>query len=93
MLGQFTWENKANCGLDFTTSDGGGLIHAAKLGGFVGNLIESIGDEVVHDGNTFLGDASVWVHLLQDLEDIVVEGTCGLALAGDGLLHGLSHNE
>ena len=96
VLGQFTWKNKADCGLNFPGSEGCGLVHSAELGRFHGDFVEGIGDEVVHDSDSLLGDSGVWVHLLQDLEDVGLEGSRGSALLDalrSGLLHDFSHNE
>ena len=65
MLGQFTWENQADRGLNFSASNCGSLVHAAELRCFVGDLVEGISHEVVHDRNALLGNAGIWMNLLQ----------------------------
>ena len=95
MLGQFTWKNQADCGLNFPTSNGGRLVHAAKLRSFVGDLVEGVSDEVVHDCNTLLRDTGIWMNLLQHLEDVGLEGRWRATLL-HGLrcgLHGFCHCE
>lgn len=82
--------------MNFPGSEGCGLVHSAELGRFHGDFVEGIGDEVVHDSDSLLGDSGVWVHLLQDLEDVGLEGSRGSALLDalrSGLLHDFSHNE
>ena len=96
MLGQFTWENQADRGLNFSTSNCGSLVHAAELRCFVGDLVEGISHEVVHDRNALLGDARLRVDLLHHLEDVAVVALDTLA-APDRLLDGVliagSHGE
>ena len=96
VLGKFTWKHKANCGLNFPGSEGGCFVHSAKLGSFHGDFVESIGDEVVHDGDSLLGDSGIWVHLLQDFKDVRLEGSWGSTLLDalrSRLLHDFSHIE
>ena len=45
-----------------------------ESGGLVGNLLEDVVDERVHDGHGFLGDSSLWVNLLEDSVDVDGEG-------------------
>jgi hypothetical protein len=46
------------------------LVVAHKLASLVGDLVENIHDEGVHDGHTLGGDTSVGVNLLQHLVDV-----------------------
>jgi len=46
------------------TRDGGAAVVVRKLGGFVGDPLEDVVYERVHDAHGFAGDASVWVDLL-----------------------------
>ena len=93
MLGQFTWENQADRGLNFSTSNCGSLVHAAELRCFVGDLVEGISHEVVHDRNALLGNAGIWMNLLQYLGDIRLEGRWRATLLHSlrCCLHGFCH--
>ena len=64
------------------------LIISDKLGGLMGDLLIDVVDEGVHDRHGSLGDASVWVNLLEDSIDINGEGlgSLGLSLWDDGFL-------
>jgi hypothetical protein len=42
----------------------------SKVRGFRGNTLEDVIDEGVHDAHGLAGDSSVWVDLLQDLENV-----------------------
>lgn len=46
------------------------LVVACQVGGFVGNFVENIIDEGVHDGHGLGGNTSIWVNLFQHLVDI-----------------------
>ena len=70
MLGQLSWEDEADGGLDLATGEGGFLVVRAQLAGLTGDLAEDIVDERVHDGHTFFGHAGVRVDLLEDLVDV-----------------------
>ena len=52
----------------------------------MGDSLEDIVDEGVHDEHGFLGDSSFWVHLLQHSVDVDGEGFGSLlmSLGGDG---------
>ena len=90
VLGELTWEDQADGGLDVTAVHGHALVDAAQLGGLQGDLLEGILNEVVDDGDALLGDAGLRVHLLQDLHDVGLVGLGALA-ALDGLGHRLGH--
>ena len=95
MLGQFTWKDETDCGLNFPGSESCSLVHSAKLGRFHSDFVEGVCDEVVHDGDSLLGDSGVWVHLLQDFVDVRLEGSWGSALLDalrSRLLHDFSHS-
>ena len=70
MLGQFTWEEQPDGGLDFPGSDGGPLVVVGKTGGFGSDTLKDVVDERVHDGHSLGADTSVGVDLLQDLVDV-----------------------
>ena len=95
MLGQLTGKNQADGGLHGPAAQGLGLVHPAKLSGLVGNLVKGIRHKVVHNGNTFLRDASLRVNLLEHLEDVALEGLriAALALHHGGLGNLLHHGE
>ena len=60
------------------------LVVSDELGGFVGDLLEDVVDEGVHDGHGSLGDTSLWVNLLEDSVDIDGEGLNSLLGPLDG---------
>ncbi len=76
--------------MDFSGGQGGFLVVTRKSGGFKSDSFEDIVDEGVQDGHASLGDASVWVNLLQHLVDVRRVGFGSLGgLLGTGLLWGL----
>lgn len=97
MLGKLTRQQKAHSGLDLSGCDRGPLVVVGQSGSLGSDSLKDIVDKAVHDGHSFAGNASVWVHLLQDLVDVdsvgfpppplafLVGGTGGLCLGG-GLL-------
>ncbi len=46
------------------------LVESDELGRFGGDLLEDVVDEGVHDRHGSLGDAGLWVNLLEDSVDI-----------------------
>ena len=82
MLGEFTWEEESDGCLDFTGRESVLLVVADKAGALSGNLLEDIVDERVHDAHGSLGDASLWVDLLEDSVDVDREGFGSLSLWG-----------
>ena len=74
MLGELSGEDKAHRGLDLPGGDGGLLVVAREAGGLLGELLEDVVDERVHDRHGLGGDTNVRVHLLEDLEDIDLVG-------------------
>ena len=90
MLGEFSGEEESDGGLDFSGRDGRLLVVLGESGGFVGDSLEDVGHERVHDGHGLGGDALVGVDLLEDLVDVDAEGllSCLLVLAWSG---GSSH--
>ena len=97
VLGQLPRQQKSDCCLDFATGDGGTTVVVSQAGSLSCNTLEDVVDEGVHDAHGLAADASVGVHLLQNLVDVdgvgfppppsllLVGGTGGLCLAG-GLL-------
>lgn len=70
MLGKFTRKHQTDCGLDFTTTQGGLLIVSGKLTGLGGNTLKDIINEGVHDRHGFLRNTGIRVYLLQYLVDV-----------------------
>ena len=70
VFGQFSWQDKADRGLDFTTGDGGFAVVGDQFTGFGGNLSKDVVDERVHDGHTFFGHTGVGVDLFEHLVDV-----------------------
>ena len=68
------------------------LVVSDESGGLVGDLLEDIVDEGVHDGHGSLGDTSLGVNLLEDSVDVDGEGlgSLGSSLWGNSLLALLS---
>ena len=90
VFGQFSWQDKADRGLDFTTGDGGFAVVGDQFTGFGGNLSKDVVDERVHDGHALLGNAGIGVDLLKDLVNVGAVALGALLLAtGGGLLGGL----
>ncbi|KCV73341.1 hypothetical protein H696_00880 [Fonticula alba] len=82
VLGELTGEDEADGGLDLTRRDGGALGEGGQLGGLIGNALEDVVDEGVHDGHGIGTDAGLGVDLLQDTVDV---GGVGLLAAGAAL--------
>ena len=70
MLGQLTREHEAHGSLDLSGREGGLLVVTSKTRGLGSDSLEDIVDEGVHDAHASLGDASLGMHLLQDLVDV-----------------------
>ena len=97
MLGQLSWKEKSDSGLDLSGGDGGPLVVVSQSGSLCSDSLEDIVDEAVHDAHGLAGDTSVGVHLFQDFVDVdgvgfpppplslLVPSTLGLCLGG-GLL-------
>ena len=82
MLGEFTWEEKTDGGLDLAGGEGVLLVVANEAGALSGNLLEDVVDERVHDAHGTLGDTGLGVHLLEDAVDVDSEGFGSLLLGG-----------
>ena len=82
MLGEFTWEEESDGGLDFTGGESMLLVVADEAGALSSNLLEDIVDERVHDAHGSLRDASLWVDLLEDSVNVDREGFGSLSLWG-----------
>ena len=88
MLGELTWKEESDSGLDLSGGESVLLVISNELGGLDGDLFVDVVDERVHDGHGSLGDTGVWVNLLEDSVDIDGEGlgSLGLSLNDDGFL-------
>ena len=92
MLGELSWKEESDSGLDLSGGESVFLIISDELSGLSGNLLENVVDERVHDGHGFLGDSGFWVDLLEDSVDIDGEGLGSLLGSLDwsgGLLWGV----
>lgn len=70
VLGELAWEQQTDGRLDFPGRDRRALVVARQAASLAGNALKQIADEVIHDRHRLLGDARVWVHLLQHLVDV-----------------------
>ena len=82
VLGELTWEEETNGGLDLAGGEGVLLVVAHEAGALSGDLLEHVVDEGVHDAHASLRDASLWVHLLENSVDVHGEGLGSLSLGG-----------
>ena len=97
VLGQFTGQEKPDCGLDLSGGDGAAPVVVGQTGGLCGDALKDVIHEGVHDRHGLGADASVRVDLLQHLVDVdgvalpppppalLIPSSLGLGLAG-GLL-------
>jgi hypothetical protein len=81
MLGELAREREAHCRLDLARREGALLVVAHELAGLVGDLVEDVGDEGVHDRHSLGRDARVGVHLLEHLVNVDGVGLAPLLLA------------
>ena len=79
MLGQLTREHQSDGCLDFARRQGLLLVVSDETNGLLSDTVKHVINERVHDTHGLLGDARVWVHLLQHLENINVEMLGSLA--------------
>ena len=70
MLSQLSGKEETDSSLDFSGGDGGPLVVVSKSGSLSGDSLEDIVHEAVHDAHGTAGDASIWMHLLQDFVDV-----------------------
>ena len=82
VLGELTWEEESDGGLDLAGGESVLLVISDESGTLSGDLLEDIVDEGVHDGHGSLGDSSLWVDLLEDSVDVDREGFASLLLWG-----------
>ena len=88
VLGEFSWQEESDGGLDFSGGESVLLVVSDELGGLGSDLLEDVVDEGVHDGHGSLGDASLWVNLLEDSVDVDSERFDSLLLLDDHVLLG-----
>ena len=90
MLGQLAGQEETHRGLDLAARDGRAAVVVGELGGLVGDALEDVVDERVHDAHGLARDASVGVDLLQHLVDVdgvgLLSSLLALALARLGAL-------
>ena len=94
VLGQLSWKQQSDGGLDFSARDRRTTVVVGKTRGFGSDALEDIVHEAVHDRHRLAADASVGMDLLQHLVDVdrvallssalllLVSRTHGLSLAG-----------
>ena len=70
MLGKLSWKEKSHCSLNLAGRKGRLLCVSRQAGSFQSKSLKDIVNEGVEDGHSLLGDASVWVHLLQNFIDV-----------------------
>jgi hypothetical protein len=90
VFGELTGEEESDGSLDLAGRQSVLLVVADEAGGLVGDLLEDVVDEGVHDRHGLLGDASLGVDLLEDTVDVYREGLGTSALGGSGGLLGNS---
>ncbi|KAJ1488831.1 hypothetical protein T484DRAFT_3649747, partial [Baffinella frigidus] len=59
VLGELSGEDEAHGGLDLAGREGALLVVAHELAGLVGDLVEDVRNERIHDGHALGGDASI----------------------------------
>jgi hypothetical protein len=74
VFGQFSWEDQFHSWLDFSGAKSVFFVVSNQLGGLLGNSVEGVVDEWVHDGHGFLGDSGFRVNLFQNFVDVDSEG-------------------
>ena len=82
VLGELTWEVKADGSLDLAGGESVLLVVAHEARALRSDLLEDVVDERVHDAHGPLGDAGLGVDLLEDAVDVDVEGLGSLLLGG-----------
>lgn len=70
VLGQFSGQKKANSCLDLATGDRRTTVVVSETGSLGSDAFEDVVHKAVHDAHGLGADASVWVHLLEDLVDV-----------------------
>ena len=70
VLGKFTGQVQPHGSLDLSAGDGVLPVVVGQTRGLCSDPLEDVVHEGVHDAHGLAGDASVGVHLLQDLVDV-----------------------
>ena len=85
VLGELSWEEESDSSLDLSGGESVLSVVSDESGGLLGDLLEDVVDEGVHDGHGSLGDSSLWVDLLEDSVDVHREGLGSLSSSSLGL--------
>lgn len=78
MLGQLPRQDEPRRSLDLARRDGVLLVVPSQSRGFAGQPFKHVVDKRVHDLHRLVGDARLWMDVLQQLED---EGRVGGVVA------------
>ena len=70
MLGQFTRKEQTDSGLNFSTGQSSLVVVTSQIDSFIGQSLENIVDERVHDAHSTLADTHIGVDLLQHTVDV-----------------------
>ena len=70
MLGQFTREKQTDSGLNLSTGQSSLIVVTSQIDSFIGQSLENIVDEGVHNAHSTLADTHVRVDLLQHTVDV-----------------------
>ncbi|RID54270.1 hypothetical protein BRARA_G01604 [Brassica rapa] len=70
VLRELSRQHKPNRRLDLPRRNRRLLVVPSELRRFLGEFLEDVVDETVHDPHRFSGDSDVGMNLLQDLEDV-----------------------
>ena len=89
MYRKFSFNNEPTCSLNLSWAYGSLLVVSGELGSLYRNSVEDIVHERVQDGDTSLGDTSLWVNLLQHLVDVGRVGLNSLLDVATSLLGGI----
>ena len=79
MLGQLSGQQQTHGSLDFAARDRALLVVVGQAGRLLGDALEQVVHERVHDRHGLGADAGVRVHLLQHLVDVRRVALLGLA--------------
>ena len=74
MLSEFSWEEESDSSLDLSGGESVLSVVSDESGGLLGDLLEDVVDERVHDAHGSLGDSGLGVNLLEDSVDVDGEG-------------------
>ena len=70
VLGEFTREAESDGGLDLSRTEHTLVVVSNQASCLGSDLLEGVVDQRVQDGNRSLGDAHLWVNLLQDSDNV-----------------------